>query len=85
MKNEFLAFQYLQKAAEHAVEDLSSLSSTVNMSAAKSELIMAIYELGVSFRHGWGVRVISVVIFIYILTILHSARRIRKLRFIISR
>jgi TPR repeat protein len=25
------------------------------MSAAKGELVMAIYELGVSFRHGWGV------------------------------
>lgn len=53
-KNEHLAFQYLQKAAEHAVEDLESFSSTVNKSASKGELIMAIYELGVSFRHGWG-------------------------------
>jgi hypothetical protein len=50
-----LAFQYLQKAAEHAVLDLNSLSSTVNTSASKGELIMAIYEMGVSFRHGWGV------------------------------
>ena len=54
-KNEHLAFQYLQKAAEHAVEDLEGFSNTVNTSAAKGELIMAIYELGVSFRHGWGV------------------------------
>ncbi|OAD75782.1 hypothetical protein PHYBLDRAFT_158132 [Phycomyces blakesleeanus NRRL 1555(-)] len=53
-KNEHLAFQYLQKAAEHAVLDINSLSSTVNTSASKGELIMAIYELGVSFRHGWG-------------------------------
>ncbi|KAG1229402.1 hypothetical protein G6F67_007178 [Rhizopus microsporus] len=53
-KNEHLAFQYLQKAAEHAVEDLEGFSNTVNTSAAKGELIMAIYELGVSFRHGWG-------------------------------
>ncbi|KAI9280496.1 hypothetical protein BY458DRAFT_584392 [Sporodiniella umbellata] len=53
-KNEHLAFQYLQKAAEHAVEDLESFSNTVNKSASKGELIMAIYELGVSFRHGWG-------------------------------
>lgn len=37
--------------------DLNSLSSTVNTSAVKGELIMAIYELGVSFRHGWGVSV----------------------------
>lgn len=54
-RNEHLAFQYLQKAAEHAVLDLNSLSSTVNTSVSKGELIMAIYELGVSFRHGWGV------------------------------
>ncbi|KAF7729516.1 hypothetical protein EC973_004190 [Apophysomyces ossiformis] len=53
-RNEHLAFQYLQKAAEHAVLDLNSLSSTVNTSVSKGELIMAIYELGVSFRHGWG-------------------------------
>ncbi|KAI8368215.1 uncharacterized protein BYT42DRAFT_122697 [Radiomyces spectabilis] len=53
-KSEHLAFQYLQKAAEHAVMDLEGLSNTVNTSAAKGELIMAIYELGVSFRHGWG-------------------------------
>ncbi|KAI8378951.1 hypothetical protein BD560DRAFT_324737 [Blakeslea trispora] len=53
-KNEHTAFQYLQKAAEHAVEDLANITSTVNTSASKGELIMAIYELGVSFRHGWG-------------------------------
>lgn len=53
-KNEHLAFQYLQKAAEHAVEDLANITNTVNTSASKGELIMAIYELGVSFRHGWG-------------------------------
>lgn len=54
-KNEHLAFQYLQKSAEHAVVDLNNFSSPVNTSASKGELIMAIYELGVSFRHGWGV------------------------------
>ncbi|GAA5809376.1 hypothetical protein MFLAVUS_002784 [Mucor flavus] len=53
-KNEHLAFQYLQKSAEHAVVDLNRFSATVNTSATKGELIMAIYELGVSFRHGWG-------------------------------
>ncbi|KAF7720918.1 hypothetical protein EC973_005778 [Apophysomyces ossiformis] len=53
-RNEHLAFQYLQKAAEHAVMDLNNFSSAVNTSASKGELIMAIYELGVSFRHGWG-------------------------------
>ncbi|KAJ2962181.1 hypothetical protein NQZ79_g2700 [Umbelopsis isabellina] len=45
---------YLQKTAEHAVDDLNNLS--VNLSASKGELVMAIYELGVSFRHGWGVQ-----------------------------
>ncbi|KAI7847337.1 hypothetical protein BDC45DRAFT_526258 [Circinella umbellata] len=55
-RNEQTAFQYLQKAAEHAVMDLKNLSSTVNTSAAKSELIMAIYELGNSYLHGWGTR-----------------------------
>ncbi|KAI8970168.1 hypothetical protein BDF20DRAFT_889689 [Mycotypha africana] len=53
-KNEHVAFQYLQKAAEHAVEDLANITNAVNTSASKGELIMAIYELGVSFRHGWG-------------------------------
>ncbi|CEP11862.1 hypothetical protein [Parasitella parasitica] len=53
-KNELAAFQYLQKAAEHAVEDLANIKNTVSASASKGELIMAIYELGVSFRHGWG-------------------------------
>ncbi|KAI8084830.1 uncharacterized protein BX664DRAFT_360657 [Halteromyces radiatus] len=55
-KNEQVAFQYIQKAAEHAVLDLNSLSKTVNTSVSKGELIMAIYEMGVSFRHGWGCR-----------------------------
>ncbi|KAI8878609.1 HCP-like protein [Backusella circina FSU 941] len=55
-KNEPMAFLYLQKAAEHAVTDLSDLSKTVNLSASKGELIMSIYELGVSFRYGWGCR-----------------------------
>ncbi|CAO3587285.1 unnamed protein product [Absidia cylindrospora] len=55
-KNEPVAFQYIQKAAEHAVMDLNSLSKTVNTSASKGELIMAIYEMGISFRHGWGCR-----------------------------
>ncbi|KAI8330319.1 hypothetical protein BC941DRAFT_440835 [Chlamydoabsidia padenii] len=53
-KNEPVAFQYLQKAAEHAVLDLNS--NMVHNSASKGELIMAIYEMGVSFRHGWGCR-----------------------------
>ncbi|KAG0054819.1 hypothetical protein BGZ83_010381 [Gryganskiella cystojenkinii] len=53
--NRVLAFQYLQKSAEHAVGDLKSRDSFVNK-AAKGELILAIYELGICFRHGWGVQ-----------------------------
>ncbi|ORZ28935.1 hypothetical protein BCR41DRAFT_376284 [Lobosporangium transversale] len=52
--NRVLAFQYLQKSAEHAVGDLHSRDSFAS-SAAKGELVLAIYELGICFRHGWGV------------------------------
>ncbi|KAL9539068.1 hypothetical protein MBANPS3_010484 [Mucor bainieri] len=51
--NTSLAFQYLQTAAEHAVDDL--LHGDEYALASKGELIMAIYELGVSFQQGWGV------------------------------
>ncbi|KAG1449982.1 hypothetical protein G6F56_008481 [Rhizopus delemar] len=53
-KHEHKAFQYLQKAAEHAVQDLKNIETAVSQSASKGELIMAIYEMGVSFKHGWG-------------------------------
>ena len=52
--NPRLAFKYLQKAASSAVDDINMLNS-VNLSATKGELVLAIYELGVCFRHGWGV------------------------------
>ncbi|KAF8985711.1 hypothetical protein BGZ46_002456 [Entomortierella lignicola] len=52
--NRQLAFQYLQKSAEHAVGDLKSRDSFAS-TAAKGELVLAIYELGICFRHGWGV------------------------------
>ncbi|KAF9115259.1 hypothetical protein BGX27_008380 [Mortierella sp. AM989] len=51
--NRVLAFQYLQKSAEHAVGDLNSRDSFAS-TAAKGELVLAIYELGICFRHGWG-------------------------------
>ncbi|KAF9544417.1 hypothetical protein EC957_012121 [Mortierella hygrophila] len=51
--NRQLAFQYLQKSAEHAVGDLKSRDSFASK-AAKGELVLAIYELGICFRHGWG-------------------------------
>ncbi|KAI9475833.1 MAG: hypothetical protein EXX96DRAFT_574860 [Benjaminiella poitrasii] len=48
------AVRYLQSAAEVVVYDLQS-GITRSISVAKSELVLAIYELGVCFRHGWGV------------------------------
>ncbi|ORX98468.1 HCP-like protein, partial [Basidiobolus meristosporus CBS 931.73] len=53
--NPQVAFQCLQKAAEYAVFDLNNLTNNTNLSAAKHELVLAIYELGVCFQHGWGV------------------------------
>ncbi|KAF7722511.1 hypothetical protein EC973_003073 [Apophysomyces ossiformis] len=59
--NEVTAFQYLQKVAEHSVEELMHPEDAEKKSnhcamASKAELVMAIYELGVSFQQGWGVR-----------------------------
>jgi hypothetical protein len=34
---------------------LTNITNAVSASASKGELVMAIYELGVSFKHGWGV------------------------------
>lgn len=48
--------RYLQKAAESAVHDLQT-GIAQSASVAKSELVLAIYELGVCFRHGWGVSI----------------------------
>lgn len=57
-KNTPLAFQYLQTAAEHAVDDLLKQGNKhmLAANASKGELVMAIYELGVSFQQGWGVQ-----------------------------
>lgn len=48
------AVRYLQSAAESAVHDLQT-GIAQSATVAKSELVLAIYELGVCFRHGWGV------------------------------
>lgn len=48
------AVKYLQSAAELAVHELQT-GIAQSVSVAKSELVLAIYELGVCFRHGWGV------------------------------
>ncbi|CDH61564.1 hcp-like partial [Lichtheimia corymbifera JMRC:FSU:9682] len=59
--NSALAFQYLQKAAEYAVSGLQkSCDGKKNdydalFASKKGELVIAIYELGVSFQQGWGV------------------------------
>ncbi|KAI7858056.1 hypothetical protein BDC45DRAFT_458413, partial [Circinella umbellata] len=50
--NSTLAFQYLQKAAEFAVDGLQKGSSSC--STRKGELVIAIYELGVALQQGWG-------------------------------
>ncbi|CAG8529590.1 16899_t:CDS:2 [Funneliformis mosseae] len=52
--NPKLAVRFLQKAAESAVHDLHT-TMAANPSIARHELVLAIYELGVCFRHGWGV------------------------------
>ncbi|CAG8523534.1 1074_t:CDS:2 [Paraglomus brasilianum] len=52
--NPTVAVKYLQKAAESAVDELQS-SVIANPSIARNELVLAIHELGVCFRHGWGV------------------------------
>ncbi|KAF7720972.1 hypothetical protein EC973_005656 [Apophysomyces ossiformis] len=48
------AVMHLQKAAECAVHDLE-MGIASSTKVAKSELVLAIHELGVCFRHGWGV------------------------------
>lgn len=53
-RNPAKAVRYLQSAAECAVYDLQT-GIAQSASVAKSELVLAIYELGVCFRHGWGV------------------------------
>ncbi|KAG0176275.1 hypothetical protein DFQ29_006334 [Apophysomyces sp. BC1021] len=49
-----VAVKHLQKAAECAVYDLQT-GIAQSTKVAKSELVLAIHELGVCFRHGWGV------------------------------
>ncbi|KAG1191085.1 hypothetical protein G6F36_002607 [Rhizopus arrhizus] len=53
-KDPIKAVKYLQSAAESAVYELQTNVAQSAM-VAKSELVLAIYELGVCFRHGWGV------------------------------
>ncbi|KAI4136829.1 MAG: hypothetical protein LQ341_005422 [Variospora aurantia] len=52
-----LAINYLSRAASNsaAVESAALSSGMKRGGAAKGELVLAIYELANSFRHGWGV------------------------------
>ncbi|KAL0945699.1 hypothetical protein HGRIS_014850 [Hohenbuehelia grisea] len=56
-KNEKTGFTWLSRAAESAVEDLEQarIRGTVDVNAVQSELVLAIYEVGQCFFHGWGV------------------------------
>ncbi|GJJ13850.1 hypothetical protein Clacol_008107 [Clathrus columnatus] len=54
-KDEKAAFIWLRRAAEAAVEDLEAAREGKEQIAVKSELVLAIYEVGQCFFHGWGV------------------------------
>ncbi|KAG2132407.1 hypothetical protein DEU56DRAFT_446630 [Suillus clintonianus] len=54
-KNEKSAFKWLTKAAESAVDDLGKARQGLDVTAVRSELVLAIYEVGQCFFHGWGV------------------------------
>ncbi|KDE09373.1 hypothetical protein MVLG_00280 [Microbotryum lychnidis-dioicae p1A1 Lamole] len=57
--NTQLGFKYLQAAAEFVVEDIDHEKagdhSLLDTKASKNELVLALHEIGVSFRFGWGV------------------------------
>ncbi|KAG0642635.1 hypothetical protein HOY80DRAFT_1007778 [Tuber brumale] len=52
------ALTYLQSAARNsaAVEELALKAGMTKGGSAKGELVLAIFELGNCFRHGWGVQ-----------------------------
>ncbi|PWW79191.1 HCP-like protein [Tuber magnatum] len=52
------ALTYLQSAARNsaAVEELALKAGMAKGGGAKGELVLAIFELGNCFRHGWGVQ-----------------------------
>jgi len=52
-KDEARAFQWLKHAAEHAVIDLQRAEE--GRDVLKRELVLAVYEVGQCFFHGWGV------------------------------
>ncbi|KAJ7671932.1 hypothetical protein B0H17DRAFT_1084674 [Mycena rosella] len=56
-KNEKHGFKWLRRAAEHAVGDLEAARTggTIDEGAVQTELVLAIYEVGQCFFHGWGI------------------------------
>jgi TPR repeat protein len=54
-KDERAAFGWLRRAADAAVTDLERVKEKGERNAVKSELVLAIYEVGQCFFHGWGV------------------------------
>ncbi|KEP51028.1 HCP-like protein [Rhizoctonia solani 123E] len=54
-KDERTGFKWLRKAAEAAVTDLEGARSGEEAKAVRNELVLAIYEVGQCFFHGWGV------------------------------
>ncbi|KAH9855849.1 HCP-like protein [Lenzites betulinus] len=54
-KSEVAGFRWLRRAAELAVTDLEKGRQGMDMGAVRSELVLAIYEVGQSFFHGWGI------------------------------
>ena len=55
-KNESLGFSWVRRAAEAAVGDLERARAGIDTSAVRSELVLAIYEVGQCFLQGWGVK-----------------------------
>ncbi|KAF5312273.1 hypothetical protein D9619_003297 [Psilocybe cf. subviscida] len=58
-KNESMGFKWLMKAAEHAIGDLERVRASGGeaeiVGGVQTELVLAIYEVGQCFFHGWGV------------------------------
>ncbi|KAI0706231.1 hypothetical protein BC835DRAFT_1313233 [Cytidiella melzeri] len=54
-QSEAKGFKWLKRAAELAVDDLETKRAGMDSGVVKSELVLAIYEVGQSFFRGWGV------------------------------
>ncbi|KDR84730.1 hypothetical protein GALMADRAFT_46622, partial [Galerina marginata CBS 339.88] len=57
-KNEKVGFRWLMRAAESAVGDLEKVRTgggQEDVGVVQTELVLAIYEVGQCFFHGWGV------------------------------